>query len=434
MITLKPVYQTDPDKEVLDRINRATFPDYERAELDELYDSDPDGMLDVLAICEDAVPVGFFAVRKFENLRYVAFFAIDEALRNRGLGSCALKLLLSYYSGCSLVLEFETPNESAPDNDIRLRRRAFYLRSGFFDTGWHLSYDGMELSVACSNGDFDKPAFERFIFWLHSMISDSVPLLYRKDRPMILDAHLHLPVLEGGLQKQKEQLLSDLSQNGVDACIVIADSELQSVIGSTEECAALFDGSPNVFVIGGISPLIDYENQLARLDRLLAEHKIVAIKLFTGHEAFFLSDPRLDPVWDLARMHRVPVLFHSGWDNPHWGSAAEAEKVLQAHPDVALCCCHLFYPRLDDCLPLLDYPNFYLDLSSVADEPHRWDTVRQQVMACIEKAPDRVLFGSDYTSCDQKSHLEFVRSLPLSDSARKKILSENAVAFYHLPL
>ena len=36
MITLKPVLPSDPEKAALDRINRATFPDYERAELDEL--------------------------------------------------------------------------------------------------------------------------------------------------------------------------------------------------------------------------------------------------------------------------------------------------------------------------------------------------------------------------------------------------------------
>lgn len=433
MITLKPVLPSDPEKTVLDRINRATFPDYERAELDELYGSDPHGMLDILAICEEDLPVGFFAVRKFENLRYMAFFAVDAAKRNQGLGSRALTLLHRHYPGCSIVLEFETPDDSAADNPIRLRRRDFYLRNGFFDTGWHLSYDQMELTVACSGEAFDKPAFERFLFWLHSMISDSVPPLYRKDR-WIIDAHLHLPVSEGGLQKQKEKLLFDLAQNGVDACVVIADSEQESTIGNTRECAALFSDTPNVFVVGGISPLIDYTAQLSLCETLLQEKKIIALKLFTGHEAFFLSDERLEPVWALAKKYDVPVLFHSGWDNSHWGSAAEAETVLRRHPDVSLCCCHLFYPRLEDCLPLLDYPNFSVDLSSVADEPSRWDTVRTQVMRCIEKAPDRVLFGSDYTACDQKSHLEFVMSLPLSDEKREKLLWKNAVRLYRLPV
>ena len=49
---------------------------------------------------------------------------------------------------------------------------------------------------------------------------------------MIIDAHLHLPVDLPDLVSKKQALLSELRRNDVDRGIVIADSELESVITS----------------------------------------------------------------------------------------------------------------------------------------------------------------------------------------------------------
>lgn len=48
---------------------------------------------------------------------------------------------------------------------------------------------------------------------------------------------------------------------------------------------------------------------------------VVGIKLFTGHEAFYLTDERLKEVYELAIQYNVPVLFHSGWDNSQYSDA-----------------------------------------------------------------------------------------------------------------
>jgi len=48
-------------------------------------------------------------------------------------------------------------------------------------------------------------------------------------------------------------------------------------------------------VVGGISPLIDYANQLSILEKY-----IVAVKLFCGHEKFYLNDNRLIPIYQMV--------------------------------------------------------------------------------------------------------------------------------------
>ena len=251
---------------------------------------------------------------------------------------------------------------------------------------------------------------------------------------MIIDAHVHLPVGEGmeDRQAQKERLLAEMRQNGIGGCIVIADSELESVIGTNEECIALFAGEVDVHVVAGISPQIDFENQLAKCERWLADGSVIALKLFTGHEAFYLTDERLDAVYDLAERYDVPVLFHSGWDNAQFGDAVYAAKVARKRPGLKLVCCHCWYPQAEKCLPLTGLENLYFDLSSVADDPAILPEISGKVRKLAAAAPDRVLFGSDYSGCSMAAHLEFVKGLGLTKDIEEKVLSGNAKRLYRI--
>jgi len=251
---------------------------------------------------------------------------------------------------------------------------------------------------------------------------------------VIIDAHVHLPVGEGmeNRQAQKERLLAEMRKSGVDGCIVIADSELESVIGTNEECIALFEGDENVHVIAGISPEIDFDNQLAKCENWLADGIVIALKLFTGHEAFFLNDPRLDAVYDLAERYDVPVLFHSGWDNTQFGDAVYAAEVAQKRPGLKLVCCHCWYPQIEKCLPLTGLENLYFDLSSVADDPAILPEISGKVRKLAAAVPDRVMFGSDYSGCSMAAHLEFVKGLELPEDIEEKVLSGNAERLYRI--
>ncbi len=90
--------------------------------------------------------------------------------------------------------------------------------------------------------------------------------------------------------------------------IVISDSSLESSIGSLTECVKLFEDTDRIYVIGGISPLIDYANQLSILEKYIVEKKIVAVKLFCGHEKFYLNDNRLISIYQMAGRYHVPIL------------------------------------------------------------------------------------------------------------------------------
>lgn len=64
---------------------------------------------------------------------------------------------------------------------------------------------------------------------------------------MIIDAHVHLPVVDGciSLQKKKERILHEMTKNQVRKCIVISDSDITSPIGTVDECVELFKDEKN---------------------------------------------------------------------------------------------------------------------------------------------------------------------------------------------
>jgi GNAT superfamily N-acetyltransferase len=177
---LKLLSQNSEDKLIADAINEEAFPECERNSLDDMYASDTAERIEILSIYDDNAIVGFFVVRKYESIRYLAYFAVSKDKRSAGIGSHALRLLMERYPDAQIVTEFETPDDSCDNNALRLRRRDFYLRNGFYETGWYSFYDDTEFTIACSEPVFDKKGFEQFTAYLSSIVPDHIPKLYRK--------------------------------------------------------------------------------------------------------------------------------------------------------------------------------------------------------------------------------------------------------------
>ena len=251
---------------------------------------------------------------------------------------------------------------------------------------------------------------------------------------MMIDAHVHWPVEDGciSLQNKKERLLRELKKNQVSRCIVISDSCLESTIGSMDDCVELFREISNVYVVGGVSPFFDFKTQLMKLKNYLDKKLIIGIKLFTGHEAFYLTDERLKEVYELAIQYNVPVLFHSGWDNCQYSDVTLAAEVARKHPKLKLVCCHCFYPEIEKCQLLVEYPNVYFDISAIADDATILGDIEAKIQKLMEAVPERVLFGSDYSGCSQKEHVQFVRKLGLGESVERKVFEENTMQVYSI--
>ncbi len=115
---------------------------------------------DFLALLDEDTFVGFMVVLTYENLAYLFFLAIDGENRGKGYGSQAIETLKANYPDKTHIVDFEMLDASTPNKAQREKRRNFYLRNGYQETGLFLSYLGVDYEVFCMGDRFDTETFK----------------------------------------------------------------------------------------------------------------------------------------------------------------------------------------------------------------------------------------------------------------------------------
>jgi len=253
----------------------------------------------------------------------------------------------------------------------------------------------------------------------------------------IFDAHVHLPIKDiwnlKNFDDKKKHLLAELKKYGVSGAIVIADSEPPGDIGYTEDLVTLFAKNKNIFVMGALSPLIDLENNILKMEKYLEQKEIIAIKIFPGHESYYLNDPRLIPIIQLCKKFDVPLAIHSGWDNPQYSATRYIIEIAKAHPSLRIVICHMHYPRIDLCYAITKkYKNIYYDISSLASEKHLTKQFLSTLNLAVKTCPGRIIFGSDYGDCSIADHIELINSLDTTEIRKQRIFFFNALRLYKI--
>lgn len=124
------------------------------------------------------------------------------------------------------------------------------------------------------------------------------------------------------------------------------------------------------------------------------------IKLLPMYAGFHPDAPALDPLWEYASEHSLPVLLHTGTT---FISVAPLECTLPRHldpvairfPQVKIIMAHLGHPYEGECIAVIrKHPNVYADLSALHYRPHQ---LYHSLMLVQEYGVwDKVLFGTDY--------------------------------------
>ena len=175
---LIPLTPSSPDTILAQQLNEEAFPDHERVDLAELFRFNVNAQTAILGIYEEESFSGFFVTRLFGRTAYLAFFAITKEKRSRGLGGQALRALKEYYPEKQIVVDFESVREASDNEAQRQRRRQFYLKNGFYETGWYQYYSDTEFELACSEPVFDKEGYEALAADVHTQAPEFDPHLY----------------------------------------------------------------------------------------------------------------------------------------------------------------------------------------------------------------------------------------------------------------
>lgn len=93
--------------------------------------------------------IGMSFLISYDDIAYLMYVAIDKKYRNKGFGSLVLRDLILRQADTSILLCIEKP--STEKEDIKARRKGFYLRNGFYETGCFIEDTGVEYEFLSSS-------------------------------------------------------------------------------------------------------------------------------------------------------------------------------------------------------------------------------------------------------------------------------------------
>ena len=182
---LKQLKPDHPDIPAVKQLFEEAFPENERTvSMDVIVAHLNQLPCDLIGIYPDETPdtfAGFFLGLRGEACVYGVYLATRPELRSTGIGGKAFKAIVESYGDMPFWFSYESPFEENDNAEQRERRRRFYLKNGFYETGWFARMNGTEFILASSRKEFDKEAFEKMIAGLsaHTM-GAPVPELYRR--------------------------------------------------------------------------------------------------------------------------------------------------------------------------------------------------------------------------------------------------------------
>lgn len=115
------------------------------------------GLMDVLAISGDRF-LGLAILFRHEHLVLLDYFAIMPDERSQGIGGEVLELIRKRYPDNRIVLEIEDG-----EDEEMLRRRQFYLRNGFTETGIRITLFGVPMALLIDGGELRYLQYRRLM-------------------------------------------------------------------------------------------------------------------------------------------------------------------------------------------------------------------------------------------------------------------------------
>jgi GNAT superfamily N-acetyltransferase len=144
------------------RLYRRAFPREERKPFGIICRMHRAGRTDVWILRQGGCFAGFASTVNGDGVILLDYLAVPERLRGQGAGSAALATLCRAYPGQGLFVEIESPFTDADNRAERLRRRAFYERSGFLPARTMADVFGVPMELLCHGCTLDFAAYHHF--------------------------------------------------------------------------------------------------------------------------------------------------------------------------------------------------------------------------------------------------------------------------------
>lgn len=136
-----------------------------------------------LAFYDEDKLCGIIYLAALRKQTFIMFFAVDEKLRSQGYGSRILNEVEKLYPKNPIIVSIEPCFEDADNIEQKLRRKSFYQRNDYVETGYFMKLAGQVQEILIKNGMFDKRQF-RIFFVLYSC-GVMMPKVWKKESKIV---------------------------------------------------------------------------------------------------------------------------------------------------------------------------------------------------------------------------------------------------------
>lgn len=230
------------------------------------------------------------------------------------------------------------------------------------------------------------------------------------------------------IMRHPKLLVEMLHENGVDYGVVLTEiSPITTGVISNEAVAEFCKAHEALIPFANVNPFM-VANPAQELERCVLEMGFKGLKLYPTYQGFYANDNMIYPIYAKAEELRIPVMIHTGssifqgarlkYGDPLW-----MDDVAVDFPDLTLIQVHsgrgLWYRRASFLARL--HHNVHMEIAGLP--PRKL----LEYFPDLAKNADKIIFGSDWPGLRSiKANIEAIRSLPLSEETKAKILGKNA--------
>jgi predicted TIM-barrel fold metal-dependent hydrolase len=225
-----------------------------------------------------------------------------------------------------------------------------------------------------------------------------------------------------------EGIVRYLRENGVDYAVALAElSPITTGTLSNERVAALCQEVDQLIPFCNVNPSL-VADLAGALERYVTEMGFRGVKLYPTYQHFYANDSLLYPLYAKAQEMGIPVMIHTGssifrGSRLKYGDPIYMDDVAVDYPELTLLMAHsgrgFWYERAYFLAKL--HANIYMEISGLP--PQKLLDYFPQ----LERVADKVIFGSDWPGMPHiRRNIEIIRSLPLEEETKEKILGGNA--------
>lgn len=117
---------------------------------------------ELIACYDGEIFCGFYSTLTFGDITHILFLAIFDELRDQGYGSLLLGMISKRYKNNRIILDIESEVPDAPNYEQRVRRKAFYVKNGYIESGIEYDWRGVPYKILIKNGSISEQEFDAF--------------------------------------------------------------------------------------------------------------------------------------------------------------------------------------------------------------------------------------------------------------------------------